>query len=286
MPAFFKQVFLGDIQTVALEFSFPEKLPSDGVSIVSGKVIDEIDREKIHASAINLIRTRVAAGKAQAVLAPPENCSFWVVDFDSPGYRGDALFLSVATSCKAWVEILAQTDPEHSTALSELEQALQSEYRAYIAALLPKYRQLILNGNFNLEDDGFRPGRFFSVGNSGEESFFHLSTRLIVRDWLARKGLRIPLILYCPRSFGGDWSLAIWRMIIGSQGQTIVLSDASPKDFLEDIYETLQRIDWETSGIPVFNFPRPLAPSLDVSFPLKSFFQGDSPSLDIDSLLR
>ncbi|MDP1537196.1 MAG: hypothetical protein Q8L95_08445 [Burkholderiales bacterium] len=277
--------FLGGRLLMKSSVLFPKQIPPEGVSIVIGKAIDDIERGEIHTTALNFIRARLKAEGNQAALVSPETCSFWLVDFDAPHDRGDAIFLSLAAGCKAWVEILVRANPAitYSVALSELEQVLQSEYRAFIAALLPQQRQLILDGRFDLVSDGFRPGQFFSVGNSGEGGFFRLSTRLIVRDWLVRKGLHAPLVLYCSGSLDADWSWAIWRMMISSFGQTVVMTDRSPSELVGNIYEMLQRVDWGTKKIPVFSFPGPSVPNLNFAMPLESFIQKNMDQIVADS---
>ncbi|MCB1953495.1 MAG: hypothetical protein H6944_10290 [Zoogloeaceae bacterium] len=141
----------------------------------------------------------------------------------------------------AWLKALHQILVHAEIDMHEFTNEVNSTFRAHVRALLPRYRQQQLECVIDLVDGRVSPSSASDFAPMGPRTFFASAVRLISQDLLARRGVKVPLVLVFDDS-SIDWTLAFLKMLNATSGPVVtVFSHGLPKSVLA----VVSKIDWD-----------------------------------------
>jgi hypothetical protein len=139
----------------------------------------------------------------------------------------------------------------HGYRPSPLSIEFGAEYRATIRALLPRFRQVELDGEFELPGRLFLPAPDSDFAPVGQRWYFNVSVCLMLQSLLIRHGITAPVAIlgWVIGGFDPDWRRAVSRLIMGSPGHIVV--EGREHDILAAEWEKLAHIDWSTGATQI-----------------------------------
>lgn len=137
--------------------------------------------------------------------------------------------------------------------LREFSMELNARYETAAAVLLPKFRQLQLELDFNFTTGQLTLGARSDYAPLGQQIFFAATVQMLSQRMLMRRGIALPLAvdLY---EVDEDWKFSIFRMILSANAP--IFAWLEPSCFSQEFLQRLDQVDWDNPAKTPFYRPR------------------------------